>query len=120
MALAIELPTVAVMLAYGIDADDALTWLFNPSFSLSHLAAGILLAVLPMPLAVLLEAFASKFIGRVAPGVINRWSMSYVRVCLKTEMLQSAGEWLSGSSAASLGADAAMRNRRGRANRPAA
>jgi len=97
LALAIELPTVAVMLAYGIDADDALTWLFNPSFSLSHLAAGILLAVLPMPLVVLLEAFASKFMGRVQPGVINRWSMSYVRVCLKTEMLQSAGEWLSGT-----------------------
>jgi non-ribosomal peptide synthetase-like protein len=97
LALAIELPTVAVMLAYGIDADDALTWLFNPSFSLSHLAAGMLLAVSPMPLAVLLEALASKLMGRVQPGVINRWSMSYVRVCLKTELLQSAGEWLSGT-----------------------
>lgn len=97
LALAIELPTVAVMLAYGIDTDDALTWLFNPSFSLSHLAAGMLLAVSPMPLAVLLEALASKLMGKVQPGVINRWSMSYVRVCLKTELLQSAGEWLSGT-----------------------
>lgn len=97
LALAIELPTVAVMLAYGIDGDDALTWLFNPSFSLSHLTAGILLAVLPMPLAVVLEALALKVMGSIQPGVINRWSMSYVRVCLKTEMLQSAGEWLSGT-----------------------
>ncbi len=97
LALAIELPTMAVMLAYGIDADDALTWLFNPSFSISFLTAGVLLAVLPMPLAVVLEGLASKMMGSVQPGVINRWSMSYVRVCLKTEMLQSAGEWLSGT-----------------------
>ena len=96
-ALAIELPALAVMLLYGIDADSALSWLFNPSFSLSILAAGIFIAVLPLPIAVVLEALALRVMGRVHPGVINRWSMSYVRVSVKTEMLQWAGKWLSGS-----------------------
>jgi non-ribosomal peptide synthetase-like protein len=96
-ALAVELPTLAVMLVYGIDADSALAWLFNPSFSLSLLAAGILMGILPVPLAVVLEALALKMMGTVRAGVISRWSMAYVRVCLKTEILQSAGEWLSGS-----------------------
>jgi non-ribosomal peptide synthetase-like protein len=96
-ALAIELPAIAVMLIYGVDAESALSWLFNPSFSLSVLVAGIAMGILPVPIAVVLEAFALRVMGRVHPAVISRWSMAYIRVCLKTEILQSAGEWLSGT-----------------------
>lgn len=96
-ALAVELPAVVLMLIYGIESSRALNWLFNPSFSISALAAGVLLAVLPIPLALVFKGFALRVIGRVEAGVISRWSASYVRVSLKTEVLQWAGKWLSGT-----------------------
>ena len=96
-AVAIELPALAVMLIYGVDAESAMNWLFNPTFSVSALIVGSLMAFISVPLAVVLEALALRAMRKVEPGIISRWSMSYVRVCLKTEMLQSASEWLSGT-----------------------
>jgi len=96
-ALSIALPALALMIFHEIDADDAMSWLFDPSFSASLLTGAIMMAILPVPLAVALEALLLRMMGRVNPGVINRWSMSYLRVCMKAEVLQSASKWLSGS-----------------------
>jgi non-ribosomal peptide synthetase-like protein len=96
-ALAIELPALVLMLIYGVDAESVFGWLLNPSFSGSILAAAILMSILPVPIAAVLGALALRGMGKVHPGVINRWSMSYMRVSLKTEILQWAGKWLSGS-----------------------
>jgi non-ribosomal peptide synthetase-like protein len=35
--------------------------------------------------------------GRVREGASSRWGTAYIRVWLKTQMVQSAGEWLSGT-----------------------
>lgn len=96
-ALSIGLPVVGLMLVHEIDAGSAMNWLFDPSFSSSVLITAISMAILPVPLAVLLEALALRAMGRVAPGIINRLSLAYVRVCLKAEIVQSASEWLSGT-----------------------
>jgi non-ribosomal peptide synthetase-like protein len=97
LSLPFELPAVIVALAYGIDADSALNWLFSPSLSFGLVAAGVLIAVLPGPVMLLFEAWAVRALGRCEPSVISRWSLSYVRVWLKTQVVQSAGEWLSGT-----------------------
>lgn len=97
LALSITIPAVGLMLAHEIDAAGAMNWLYDPSFSTSVLITALSMAIFPVPLAVLLEALALRIIGRVAPGIIDRWSLSYVRVCLKAEIVQSASEWLSGT-----------------------
>jgi non-ribosomal peptide synthetase-like protein len=93
----VELPTVALALLNEVDAEDLLSWLYSPSHSLSLVLAAFLMVTLPLPLTVTIQALAVRAMGKVRPGVISRWSLSYVRVWLKTEIVQSAGEWLSGT-----------------------
>jgi len=38
-----------------------------------------------------------RAMGEIPSGVISRWSYAYVRVCMKTKIVHSAGEWLSGT-----------------------
>ena len=97
IALAVELPAIALALFHRVEAEDLLSWLFKPSLSLSLLLAAFLMVTLPLPLMVAIQATAVRAMGRVHPGVISRWSLSYVRVWLKTEIVQSAGHWLSGT-----------------------
>jgi non-ribosomal peptide synthetase-like protein len=47
-------------------------------------------------LGVALEAGVARALGRVREGVIGRWSLSYIRVWLKAELVRTAGNWLSG------------------------
>jgi non-ribosomal peptide synthetase-like protein len=42
-------------------------------------------------------ALMMRAMGRVEPGVIHRWGLGYIRVWLKSGLLFSAGEWLSGT-----------------------
>lgn len=58
-------------------------------------AAGALVAAVPLTVAA--QALACRLLGPVAPGVIGRWSPGYVRVWLKTGLLDAAGQWLSGT-----------------------
>ncbi|HJQ26137.1 MAG TPA: amino acid adenylation domain-containing protein [Blastocatellia bacterium] len=97
LALPFELPLLALALVFGVDAERALDWLDAPSLKPSLLLIGVLLVTLPGPLMLMTEALAMRALGRVQEGVISRWSLAYVRVWLKTQMVQSAGEWLSGT-----------------------
>jgi non-ribosomal peptide synthetase-like protein len=97
LALPLELPLVALALITGMDAESALDWLNTPALRPALLVASILLVTLPVPLALLLEAAALRALGRVQAGVISRWSLAYIRVWLKTQMVQSTSEWLSGT-----------------------
>ncbi|HEY9232915.1 MAG TPA: phosphopantetheine-binding protein, partial [Blastocatellia bacterium] len=97
LALPFELPLVALAFIYGVDAEGALDWLNAPSLKPSLLLAGVLLVTLPGPLTLMMEALVMRGLGCVRGGVISRWSLAYVRVWLKAQMVQSAGEWLSGT-----------------------
>lgn len=97
LALIIELPTILYAQVCGVDAESALQWLAHPSLNLSLFIAALLMATLPVPLMIMLEAMAARALGRVRPGIISLWSLAYVRVCLKTELLNSASDWLSGT-----------------------
>jgi non-ribosomal peptide synthetase-like protein len=97
LALPFELPVVLLALVYGIDAEAALDWLALPALNARLLLAGLLYVVLPVPLTLLLEALVMRALGRVPTGVLSRWNPAYVRVWLKTELVQSANNWLSGT-----------------------
>jgi len=38
-----------------------------------------------------------RALGKVPAGVISRWGFAYIRIWLKTQMVQSASKWLSGA-----------------------
>jgi non-ribosomal peptide synthetase-like protein len=97
LALALELPAVALALLYGVDAENVLDWLSGPSLKPSLLVVAVLLFSVPVPFALAVEALALRALGEISAGVISRWNPAYVRVWLKTQMVQSAGEWLSGT-----------------------
>jgi non-ribosomal peptide synthetase-like protein len=55
------------------------------------------LVPLAVPLTLVAECLALRLMGRVRPGVVGRWSPAYVRVWLKTGVVDSANTWLSGT-----------------------
>jgi non-ribosomal peptide synthetase-like protein len=97
LALILELPAIAFALLYGVDTESALDWFYTPTLSFWWLIAVILLVTVPVPFMLAIEAMAMRAMGRVSAGVISRWSFAYIRIWLKTQMVQSAGEWLSGT-----------------------
>ncbi len=97
LSLSVELPTIALALFHEVDAEDLLSWLFSPSHSFSLFLSVFLMVTLPVPLTVAVQAVAVRAMGPVRPTVINRWSVSYVRVWLKTKIVKSASQWLSGT-----------------------
>jgi non-ribosomal peptide synthetase-like protein len=97
LALPLELLMLGFAFAYGIDADHALAWLYSAALEPRVLLATVLLATLPVPFTLALEALAVRSLGRVQAGVISCWSTAYLRVWLKGELLQAASDWLSGT-----------------------
>jgi non-ribosomal peptide synthetase-like protein len=99
VALAGPTALLAVGFAHvcGVDAASAEAWTENPSVDarwLLFFGAG---ATLAMPLTLVMEAIACRAMGRVRPGVFSRWSPGYVRVWLKTGLVDAAGQWLYGT-----------------------
>ncbi|MBL8856948.1 MAG: amino acid adenylation domain-containing protein [Planctomycetes bacterium] len=92
----IALAVLSVVVA-DLDADAVLAFLFESDASLRGLALALLLTVASAPLAVLAGALVCRALGRVKPGVISRWSFGYLRVLAKTDMVQAAGNLLSGT-----------------------
>ena len=91
------LPATLLALIYEVDKERALNWLSSPSLDASLLSAAILVVSLAMPLMLVVEAVIVRMLGRVDPGVISRWGLAYVRVCLKTQLVDYAGKWLAGA-----------------------
>jgi non-ribosomal peptide synthetase-like protein len=89
--------TIALALVYNIDAMDAVLWMDSPTLDSSFVFPALLLATLPGPLALGLEAIVIRLLGQVHEGTISRWSLDYIRVWLKTRIVQSASDWLSGT-----------------------
>jgi non-ribosomal peptide synthetase-like protein len=82
---------------HGLSAGHVLDWLAGPSLSVPMLETLAVVLLLSAPLKVALELLVMRALGPVPEGVISRWSLAYVRVWLKTGLLQSAGDWLSGT-----------------------
>ena len=83
--------------ALGVDAERILGWLNNPAMPVTVVLAAIALVTASVPLTLGMEALLVRAMGRVREGVMGRWSLAYLRVRMKTELLESAGGWLAGA-----------------------
>jgi non-ribosomal peptide synthetase-like protein len=99
---ALALPYSAALAAllsgsYGLNYDTLLSALGNPSGQFPLLAEIAGLSLSGLVLNVVLQGLLARALGPVRPGVISRWGLAYIRVWLKTGLVTSAGNWLSGS-----------------------
>lgn len=93
----IQLSAVSLADLLGLDANRFIYWLFNPGFEwVAFLLSFISLAGV-VAISLGLQGVVVRMLGGISEGVISVWSFSYIRVWLKTGMVQSAGEWLSGT-----------------------
>lgn len=97
LALPYEVPLLALALWYGVQTETVLQWLYAPSLDWHALWLITLTVALPVPLALFFEALLLRALGTIHIGVISRWSAAYIRVWLKSQVVQSASEWLSGT-----------------------
>ena len=97
LALPLELAALAFARWSGVDADAALDWMESPHVSVRGVLAATATFLAPVPLSLLLEAALCRALGRVHAGVIPRFGWSYLRVWIKTGLVQSAGNWLYGT-----------------------
>ncbi len=95
------IPAVGLMLAFalivGLDMESAADWIFNPALHLSEFLLGLFMLLLIVPGSLVFRAIAMRLLGKVEPGVVDRWSLAYLRVWLKSEIVEGVNHWLSGS-----------------------
>jgi non-ribosomal peptide synthetase-like protein len=96
-ALIPELVAAVAAIALGADAERVARWLDNPTLQPAMLLAALAVVTLSIPLTLALEALMVRAMGRVPEGVIGRWSLAYIRVRMKTEILEAAGGLLAGA-----------------------
>jgi non-ribosomal peptide synthetase-like protein len=87
----------AVAAAFGVDAQRMAAWLTDPELPGGVLLAGLGLLVASVPVTLAIEAWFVRAMGRVKAGAISRWSLEYIRIRMKTEILEAAGVWLAGT-----------------------
>lgn len=96
-ALPAELLLLGLCLASGVDAMAIWRWMAAPTLEPRVIAAVLATTVLGLPLDVFWSALVLRAMGRVRPGVIDRWGLGYIRVWIKSGAVFAAGEWLSGT-----------------------
>ncbi|WP_406340299.1 amino acid adenylation domain-containing protein [Streptomyces sp. NBC_00648] len=87
----------AVVWRSGYTYDSLLTDLEHPAQHLTLLAVIAVGSCLGLATSVVLHALAARALGTVAPALISRWSLAYLRVWMKPALVDSAGNWLSGT-----------------------
>lgn len=101
LIVAFALPSTLLFacLAWGLGAEsaDIDRVLSNGSWTALHVAEFALVIAFAVPLTLVVKALLLRIIGRVEPGRTSRFDPSYVRIAIKSEVVQSAGDWLSGT-----------------------
>ena len=88
---------LAFVFLYGVEVEGAAEWILNPALDIGTFVLGMALVTLTVPLTLVFQCLAMRALGRIPEGVISRWSLAYVRVWLKTGIVESASRWLSGT-----------------------
>jgi non-ribosomal peptide synthetase-like protein len=97
LALPLQAAWIVAIAAGDVDTADVESWLATPSLTVQVVAAIVLAFLIATPVIVAGAALVVRALGAVRPGVISRWSVTYVRVWLTTGFVLRAGEWLSGT-----------------------
>ena len=78
-----------------------LAWLLAVGWSTFDTSIITAIIVVASPLCVIValiaQALSLRLLGRTKPGAINRWSIEYISVWAKSQAVDSAGRWLSGT-----------------------
>lgn len=98
MTLPLDLIAIGWIVALRLDASSLLDLAFGvTSWTLPGLISAAASAIVAPPLMLAFEAAAVRALGRSPHQVVSRWSWCYLRVWLKTLVVESAGTWLSGT-----------------------
>ncbi len=95
--LSFAIPALLCCLAWDVDSDAVLTWLFSPTFGPRGLISFVTLTVGAALISTPLAALGMRLLGRVPDGTIPRFGLGYLRVLAKTDTVTAAGELLSGT-----------------------
>ncbi|KUR71252.1 hypothetical protein AQZ52_11345 [Novosphingobium fuchskuhlense] len=81
----------------GVGSNEIWTWMYEPKLDPQVLAVVIGVTTISVPVSLVWSALMLRAMGRVQPGVIDRWSLDYIRVWIKSAAVFNAGQWLSGT-----------------------
>ncbi|WP_205660921.1 non-ribosomal peptide synthetase [Amycolatopsis vastitatis] len=95
-ALPLSIVMIALVLAFDVTYPALLDAVTRPWAHLMFLLVFAVASCLSLVVSVWAEALCARALGRVEEGVISRWSPAYIRVSLKTGLVTTAGNWLSG------------------------
>ena len=95
---------IASRLALGVIASIPwmfLAWFVFPKWDLAQAPIVAVAIIIASPLCVVAalasQALSLRLLGRTQPGCINRWSIQYISIWAKSQAVESAGRWLSGT-----------------------
>ncbi|WIY00898.1 amino acid adenylation domain-containing protein [Amycolatopsis mongoliensis] len=95
-ALPLSIVMIALVLAFDVTYAALLDVVTQPWAHPGFLLVFAVGSCLSLVISVWVEALCARALGRVEEGVISRWSPAYIRVSLKTGLVTTAGNWLSG------------------------
>ncbi|MFJ9785646.1 amino acid adenylation domain-containing protein [Amycolatopsis sp. NPDC101161] len=95
-ALPFSAVMIALVLTFDVTYPSLLDALTRPWAHLEFLLVLAVATCLSLLVSVWCEALSARLLGRVGDGVISRWSLAYIRIGLKTNLVTTAGNWLSG------------------------
>lgn len=81
----------------GLGYDEVWRWFYHPDVTSRAGLVMIGWTVLGLPLTLVWTAVVMRLMGRVEPGPVDRWSVAFLRVWLKSGLLSVSGEWLTGT-----------------------
>ena len=84
-------------IVFGQSAETILFWLRNPTLTLTSFAFMLTASTAWVPMSLFLKALAVRWMVRVRPTILHRWSLHYLLVSHKANEVESAGRWLSGT-----------------------
>jgi non-ribosomal peptide synthetase-like protein len=97
LALPLEALLIAACLAFGLSGEQVWAWLSHPTADWAPWLLAIGLELLAVPLTLAWMAAVARALGPVREGTVSCWSFEFVRVWLKTSLVDVAGNWLSGT-----------------------
>ena len=81
----------------GVGSEEIWVWIYEPKLDPQVLAVVFGVTIISVPVSLIWSAVMVRAMGRIAPGVIDRWSLGYIRVWIKSAAVFNAGQWLSGT-----------------------
>ncbi len=87
----------ATAIVFGLNSETITYWLSNPMWNFQSFALVLAASVVWVPFALALKAMAVRWLCRVRPTILHRWSLPYILVAHKANEVESAGRWLSGT-----------------------